>query len=87
MMFIYGENDPYTAAAFDLGGAQDSYRFFEPAGNHSASIGGLPQADLEAALAALQAWTGVTPVQKAHALAAYPSTPRWMLSQSRRRMP
>jgi hypothetical protein len=62
LLFIYGEDDPWTAAAFDFGGAQDTYRFVEPGGNHGASIGGLVEADQAVALAALEAWTGVTPI-------------------------
>jgi hypothetical protein len=61
LMFIYGENDPYTAAAFDPAGAVDAHRFFEAGGNHAASILGLADADRQAALDALEAWTGVTP--------------------------
>lgn len=61
ILFIYGENDPWTAAAFDLGGAQDSYKLFQAGGNHGSSIGGLSQADRQTALSALEAWTGVTP--------------------------
>lgn len=60
-MFIYGENDPYTAAAFEPGPV-DSLRLTVPGGNHGANILDLAAADREAALAALEAWTGVTPV-------------------------
>ena len=38
LMFIYGENDPYSAAAFDPAGAVDAHRFYEPGGNHAASF-------------------------------------------------
>jgi len=62
MLFIYGENDPYSAAAFELGGAQDSYRFFVPEGNHGAGLLDLPAADRDAAFQALEAWSGVAPV-------------------------
>lgn len=61
MMFVYGQNDPYTAAAFELGDATDSFRFTVPLGNHGAEILQLPASDRETALAALQAWTGVKP--------------------------
>jgi hypothetical protein len=61
LMFIYGQNDPYSAAAFDPAGAVDAHRFFEPGGNHGASILGLEDGDREEALDVLQAWTGVTP--------------------------
>jgi hypothetical protein len=62
ILFIYGQNDPYTAAAFDLGGAKDSHRFVVPQGNHDAKIVDLPESDRAAALDALEAWTGVVPV-------------------------
>lgn len=61
MMFLYGENDPYTAAAFAQGGASDSFTFTVPGGNHGAEILQLPASDRDQALAALQAWTGVKP--------------------------
>ena len=32
LLFIYGENDPWPAAAFDLGAAEDSYLFTVPNG-------------------------------------------------------
>jgi len=61
MLFIYGENDPYSAAAFDLGSAKDSYRFFVPSGTHSAEIGDLPKDEQATAKAALYGWAGVAP--------------------------
>lgn len=61
MLFIYGQNDPWSAAEFDLGGATDSYKLFQAGGNHGSSISGLAQADRQTALSALEAWTGVTP--------------------------
>ena len=61
MMFVYGANDPYSAAAFELGGATDSFVFTVPLGNHGADILQLPGSDRKQALAALQAWTGVKP--------------------------
>ncbi|WP_437734487.1 S28 family serine protease [Sorangium sp. So ce1335] len=62
-LFIYGENDPYTAAAFDLGAARDSHRFIAPGGTHGAVILALAPADQSVALGALAAWTGVTPTR------------------------
>jgi len=61
MLFVYGENDPYSCAAFELGAATDSYRFFVPDDNHGASISDLPAPDQAVALAALSAWSGVAP--------------------------
>jgi hypothetical protein len=62
MLFIYGENDPYSAAAFELGNAKDSYRLFVPAGNHGSEIADLPEADKKKALDALFKWSGVQPI-------------------------
>jgi len=62
ILFIYGENDPFSAAAFELGNAQDSHRLYVPGGNHGAVIASLTPADRQIALDALAAWTGVTPL-------------------------
>lgn len=61
LLFVYGENDPYTAAAFDPTGAEDTHRLIAPGENHGAKIVDLAPADREAALAALGRWSGVTP--------------------------
>ncbi len=61
LLFIYGEWDPWTAGAFDLGGAVDSFVLFEPAGTHGAAIYSLPPFDRSVALDALERWTGVAP--------------------------
>ncbi|MDI1448260.1 S28 family serine protease [Polyangium sp. 6x1] len=62
LLFVYGETDPYTAAAYEVGNAKDSYLFLAPGMNHSASIVDLTEPDRAKALDALEAWTGVTPV-------------------------
>jgi hypothetical protein len=59
MMFIYGGNDPWSAAAFELGNAKDSYKFYVPGGNHSSQIQNLPEPEHSQALAAIETWTGV----------------------------
>lgn len=61
LMFIYGEHDPWTAGAFELGGADDSFFYVENEGTHYASIGGLRRVDRNAAYDVLERWTGVTP--------------------------
>lgn len=61
LLFVYGEFDPWTAGAFELGGAVDSYLFVVPEGTHDANLAGLTAADRAAALDALRRWTGVTP--------------------------
>jgi hypothetical protein len=61
MLFIYGETDPWSAAAFEPGGAKDTYRFFVPGGNHGVFISDLPEADRAQALVALATWAWVAP--------------------------
>ncbi|MCP4601983.1 MAG: aminopeptidase [Proteobacteria bacterium] len=61
LMFIYGEFDPWTAAAVDLGDATDSHVFIAPLGTHGAAISDLVTADHALAMETLERWTGVTP--------------------------
>lgn len=61
ILFVYGESDPWTAGAFDLGDAAESYALIQPGGNHRSRILGLAPADRRLALDALSAWSGVTP--------------------------
>ena len=61
LLFIYGENDPWTAGAFELGSAADSFLYVAPGLNHGASIGDLAEDDRAAALETLARWTGVEP--------------------------
>jgi hypothetical protein len=60
-VFVYGEWDPWTAGAFELGGAADSLRLVQRQGTHSAALKWLSQPDMDAAFAKLTAWTGVMP--------------------------
>lgn len=61
MIFIYGENDPWSGGAFELGNARDSYLFTAPGGNHGSKIADLRTEDADLALQALEQWTGVVP--------------------------
>jgi hypothetical protein len=61
LLFVYGEFDPWTAGAFELGAAVDSYRLVVPDGTHYANLAGLTAADRTTALDALRRWTGVSP--------------------------
>ena len=61
LMFIYGEHDPWTGGAFDVGGAPDAHLFVVPEGDHGARIGALEPEDEERALDLLETWTGITP--------------------------
>lgn len=62
ILFIYGENDPWTAGAFEAPGdgpARDLLRLTAPTGNHGSAIASLAPGDRAVALAALSRWTGV----------------------------
>jgi hypothetical protein len=59
LMFIYGEFDPWSAGAYELGNAVDSLKFIAPANNHGSSISELVAADREKALSTLERWLGV----------------------------
>ncbi|WAS90215.1 S28 family serine protease [Nannocystis punicea] len=58
LLFVYGESDPWTAGAFELGDAVDSYLFTAPGTNHGALIADLDDADRAQAVAAVEAWAG-----------------------------
>ena len=59
ILLLYGQNDPWTAAAFELGSAQDSFRFDVPQGNHRSRILDLPEPNRSAALDVVGRWAGV----------------------------
>lgn len=67
MMFVNGQNDPWSAEPFRLGkGARDSYVYTAPGANHGAEVAQLPAAQRAAATASILKWAGVAPpaVQK-----------------------
>jgi hypothetical protein len=60
MLFVYGENDPWSAEKFEPGpGTRDSHWFTVPNGNHGSNIGALPAALRVEATGILQRWMGV----------------------------
>nr|MBA3394397.1 aminopeptidase [Deltaproteobacteria bacterium] len=59
LLLIYGQNDPWTAGAVDLGAATDSFKLIVPGGNHGSSISTLPSADQATAIAAVLRWAGM----------------------------
>jgi hypothetical protein len=69
IMLVYGEFDPWSARTFELGQARDSFKFFEPGGNHRARIGTLASEDKALAIATLERWLKTTlvvpPMKKA----------------------
>lgn len=63
MLFVYGENDPWSAEPFRLGtGALDSSVFYVPDGNHLSGLADLRQRQQDRASAAmLRRWAGLSP--------------------------
>ena len=61
-LFIYGENDPWSATAFEGKASNDSYRFFVTGarGNHRARILDLSTTDRDFVLERIQTWLGVS---------------------------
>ena len=61
LLFVNGQNDPWSAEPFRLGpGTRDSLSFSVPGGNHGANIAKLPEKERLAATAAVQRWAGVS---------------------------
>lgn len=57
MIFIYGENDPWTAAGVTwLEGKKNMHVFIQPDGSHRARIGTLPEAMKQEAMALITKW-------------------------------
>lgn len=71
MLFVYGENDPWTGGQYEANEAHDVYKFIAPGENHGAKIADLTPADRAVAFERLEAWTGVKPIS-----VALPPTPR-----------
>jgi hypothetical protein len=60
LMFIYGEYDPWSAGAFALGAARDSFVYVAAGKNHGAKLTGLTSAEKQTALSTLERWMGAT---------------------------
>jgi hypothetical protein len=59
LLLIYGQNDPWSAGAADIGNATDSFKFIAPGGNHGSSIVTLNAQDETTATEAVMRWAGV----------------------------
>jgi hypothetical protein len=60
LLFIYGQNDPWTAEPFQAGpGTADTLFFVVPGGNHGSNIRRLAPADQVAAVNAVRTWAGL----------------------------
>ncbi|GHF36195.1 tripeptidyl aminopeptidase [Streptomyces mashuensis] len=80
MLFVYGQNDPWSAEPFHLGrdaAARHDYRFYAPGGNHGSNIAQLVADERAVATAEVLRWAGVAPAslkgddRKAQPLAPY----------------
>jgi hypothetical protein len=70
MLFIYGENDPWSSGAFEVRERNDAYRYIVPAGNHGARISQLPEPERTQAVEHLYRWMGLdVPAAGARSLA------------------
>ncbi len=58
VVLVYGEYDPWSAAALSIDSAHDSFRFVAPQNNHESSIASLAPTDRTAARAAISRWLG-----------------------------
>ncbi|MER7044728.1 S28 family serine protease [Streptomyces jumonjinensis] len=62
MMFVNGQNDPWSSEPFRLGkGSRDSYVYTVPGGNHGSDVAGLSAKQEAAATASILEWAGVAP--------------------------
>ncbi|MEV4703359.1 S28 family serine protease [Actinoplanes sp. NPDC049316] len=59
MLFIYGQNDPWSSEKFTPS-PRDSHLYVAPGANHGANISRLAPADAAAATATLRRWAGVS---------------------------
>ncbi|MEU6796465.1 S28 family serine protease [Nonomuraea wenchangensis] len=71
MMFVYGQNDPWSAERFTPSG-RDSYLYVVPGANHGANIASLPDAEQREAVATLRRWAGATSLLRSPGTATLP---------------
>ncbi|MFD4974941.1 hypothetical protein [Streptomyces sp. NPDC058424] len=57
MMFVYGQNDPWSAEQFEPS-SHDSHKYIVPGSNHGARISALPADQRDEAIAAIKRWAG-----------------------------
>ncbi len=62
MIFLYGESDPWTGGAYEIGMQADVLKVTAPAAPHGAMISDLTSSDRDATLDKLEAWMGVRPL-------------------------
>ncbi|UQA57883.1 S28 family serine protease [Polyangium aurulentum] len=74
MLFIYGENDPWSTNKFEGKAKNDAFQFVVPGGAHNVRIADLPEEDRLHALSRIFAWADV-PFDPALARTAAPLAP------------
>ncbi|UBU11290.1 S28 family serine protease [Nonomuraea gerenzanensis] len=74
MLFVYGENDPWSAERF-VPSRRDSHLYVAPGANHGASIALLSEADRVAATDTLLRWAEVAPARRLPEAAPLPDDP------------
>ena len=75
ILLIYGQNDPWSSGAIEIGNATDSFRFFVPGGNHGSNVSMLAAGDKAMALDAISRWSGVTVTSAIRALQTVDAEP------------
>jgi hypothetical protein len=56
MIFIYGENDPWSATAVDLTYKNNLIKIVKPGGNHLTRLKNLPEKDFNFVMQILKSW-------------------------------
>ena len=66
MIFIYGENDPWSTGPFEVSARNDAWRFYVrgTGGNHGANLTRLTVDEREFALARLREWLAMPPARQ-----------------------
>lgn len=58
MLYIYGEYDPWTATAVEIGPETNAHRFINPGGNHTTRIHSFPRETRDSIYNTLEDWLG-----------------------------
>ena len=74
MLFIYGENDPWSTSPFDVRAKNDAFRYIVPEGHHGVGIKDLPEDDRLHAMSRIFDWADM-PFDPSSARTAAPLAP------------
>jgi hypothetical protein len=71
LIFVYGQNDPWTAEPFEPGpGTTDAYWYTVPGANHGANLSQLGEDEAIEAIEAIRRWAGLAPLVPASTVSA-----------------